>query len=189
MTDLATLHARLVTDAAAAGLLDLAYRTVDSPVGPLLVAATPEGVVRVAFAVEGHDAVLTALATAVSPRVLHAPGRLDDVARELDEYFAGRRERFDVALDLRLAHGFRRAVVERLPDIPYGGRASYAAVAASVGNPRAVRAVGSACAHNPVPLLLPCHRVVRSDGAVGAYRGGPAAKALLLGLEAGRSRP
>lgn len=184
MTDLAELRTRLADAAADAGLLDLAYRTVDSPLGPLLIAATPEGVVRVAFAAEGHDDVLQGLATAVSPRVLHAPARLDPVARELDEYFAGRRRAFDAAVDLRLTRGFRRTVVERLRAIPYGTRASYAAVAADAGNPRAVRAVGTACATNPVPVLVPCHRVVRSDGAVGAYRGGPVAKQLLLTLEA-----
>ena len=180
---LASLHARLVAAAAAEGLLDLVYRTVDSPVGPLLVAATPTGVVRVAFGTEGHDDVLAALAAAVSPRVLHAPGRLDDVARELDEYFAGERTGFDIGLDLRLARGFRRMVVETLRGIPYGTRTSYAAVATLAGSPNAVRAVGTACATNPVPLLVPCHRVVRSDGGVGSYRGGAAAKDLLLTLE------
>lgn len=183
-TTLETLHDRLVAAAAADGLLDLAYRTVDSPIGTLLVVSTPAGVVRVAFASEGHDDVLTSLAERVSPRVLHAPGRLDAVARELDEYFAGTRTGFDLPVDLRLARGFRREVVERLRDIPYGARASYAAVAAAAGHPKAVRAVGTACATNPVPVLVPCHRVVRSDGAVGSYRGGPAAKELLLALEA-----
>ncbi|MHA3702594.1 methylated-DNA--[protein]-cysteine S-methyltransferase [Jatrophihabitans sp. YIM 134969] len=180
---LASLHARLVTAAAEQDLLDLAYRTVDSPLGPLLVAATPAGVVRVAFASEGHDDVLTALAAAVSPRVLHAPGRLDAAARELDEYFAGDRHDFDLPLDLRLTRGFRRTVVEHLRAIPYGTRASYGAVAAGVGHPAAVRAVGTACATNPVPLVVPCHRVVRSDGTTGAYRGGAEAKARLLAWE------
>jgi methylated-DNA-[protein]-cysteine S-methyltransferase len=178
------LHARLERAAADADLLDVAYRTIDSPVGPLLLAATPVGLVRVAFDVEDHAAVLTSLAGAVSPRVLHAPDRLDAVARQIDEYFAKRRTAFDVPVDLQLAAGFRRSVIEHLSSIGYGHRASYAAVAAAVGSPRAVRAVGSACAHNPLPVVIPCHRVVRSDGSTGQYVGGAAAKSALLTLEA-----
>ncbi len=181
--DLDRLRRGLVDRAAADGLLDVAYRTLDSPVGPLLVARTPAGLVRVAFAVQDHDAVLTALASTVSPRVLEAPARLDDAARELDEYFAGRRTTFDLPLDLRLLRGFRRDVVLHLTDIAYGRTASYAEVAALAGSPRAVRAVGTACALNPLPLVLPCHRVVRSDGAPGQYAGGAAAKVALLHLE------
>lgn len=171
--------------AAADGLVDVAYRTVDSPVGELLLAGTAEGLLRVAFASEGHDAVLEQLAAAVSPRVLRAPGRLDAAARELEEYFAGGRRRFDLPLDFRLAKGFRREVLAHLPEIGYGHTASYAAVAALTSSPRAVRAVGTACARNPLPLVVPCHRVVRSDGSQGAYLGGTEAKALLLALEAG----
>jgi methylated-DNA-[protein]-cysteine S-methyltransferase len=178
------LHARLVAAAADSGLLDVAYRTVDSPVGALLLAATDEGVVRVAFDCENHDDVLAALADRVSPRILRAPARLDTVARQLDEYFAGRRAAFDVALDFRLSAGFRRAVLEQLRTIGYGKTASYAQVAAQAGNPKAVRAVGTACALNPLPLVVPCHRVVRSDGAAGNYRGGAQAKLTLLALEA-----
>jgi methylated-DNA-[protein]-cysteine S-methyltransferase len=178
------LHARLVAAADEARILDVAYRTVDSPVGPLLLAATEQGLVRVAFAREDHDRVLEQLATWVSPRVLHAPARLDAAARELAEYFAGRRSLFDLPLDLRLAQGFRRTVLAHLPTIRYGQTASYAAVAAAVGNPKAVRAVGTACATNPLPLVLPCHRVVRSDGTPGQYGGGPEAKQILLALEA-----
>jgi len=181
--DLDRLRARLVVRAGETDLLDVAYRTVDSPLGPLLVAATPRGVVRLAFAVQDHGAVLRDLAARVSPRVLAAPRPLDAVARELEEYFAGRRRTFDVPLDLQLVHGFRRSVVERLPDIAYGTTASYAAVAAAAGSARAVRAVGTACALNPVPLLVPCHRVVRSDGTPGRYAGGEAAKRTLLALE------
>lgn len=179
------LHARLVERAAADGLLDVAYRTVDSPVGPLLLARTPAGVVRVAFDVQGHDAALQELADRVSPRVLEAPSALDDLARELDEYFAGTRRAFDVPVDLRLLGGFRRSVVEHLRDVGYGRTASYAQMAAAAGSPRAVRAVGTACALNPVPLVLPCHRVVRSDGTPGRYAGGASAKRTLLALEAG----
>jgi methylated-DNA-[protein]-cysteine S-methyltransferase len=178
------LHARLVDAAAADGSLDVAYRTVDTPLGALLLAATPAGLVRVAYASEGHDQVLAALASAVSPRVLRAPRRLDDVAREIDDYFAGRRREFGVALDLQLAHGFRRDVLTALRGIAYGTTMSYAAVAARSGSPRAVRAVGTACATNPLPIVVPCHRVVRSDGSLGGYLGGVAAKEALLTLEA-----
>lgn len=180
----ARLRARLASAAEGDGLLDVAYRTVDSPIGPLLLAATPDGLVRVAFGVEDHDAVLARLAEEVSPRILRSPGRLDAVARQLDEYFAGRRRQFDVAIDLRLAHGFRRSVLDHLRAIAYGTTASYAAVAAAVGNPNAVRAVGSACARNPLPVVVPCHRVVRSDGSIGQYLGGTDAKHALLALEA-----
>ena len=183
---MARLHQRLERDATTDELLDVAYRTVDSPVGTLLLAATTVGLVRVAYDVEDHDAVLTKLASAVSPRVLRAPARLDDTARQLDEYFALRRTAFEVPVDLRLAEGFRRSVIKHLRDISYGRRESYAEVAAAVGSPRAVRAVGTACAHNPLPVVIPCHRVVRSDGSTGQYVGGAAAKTALLDLEAVR---
>jgi methylated-DNA-[protein]-cysteine S-methyltransferase len=178
------LHARLVEQAARADLLDVSYRTVDSPLGPLLLAATPAGLVRVAFDLEDHDAVLARLATQISPRILRAPGRLDDTARQIDDYFAGRRRRFDLPIDLQLAHGFRLAVLTRLREVAYGTTASYAALAEAVGHPRAMRAVGSACATNPLPLVVPCHRVVRSDGTIGQYLGGSEAKRALLALEA-----
>lgn len=180
----ARLRAGLAERADREGLLDVAYRVVDSPVGPLLLAATPRGLVRVAYASEGHDAVLARLADRVSPRVLRAPARLDAAARELDEYFAGRRRRFDLALDLGLLRGFRRTVLMHLRDIAYGATESYSAVAAAAGSPAAVRAVGTACATNPLPVVVPCHRVVRSDGSVGRYVGGSAAKRALLALEA-----
>jgi methylated-DNA-[protein]-cysteine S-methyltransferase len=180
----ARLHARLLAAAEADGLLDVAYRTLDTPVGSLLLAATDVGLVRVAYDSENHDAILATLAERISPRILIAPARLDAVARELDEYFAGTRHTFDVALDHRLSSGFRREVLAHLPEIGYGTTASYAAVARLAGNPKAVRAVGTACATNPLPLVVPCHRVVRSDGTMGGYAGGPAAKAMLLALEA-----
>lgn len=182
------LHERLAAAADDAGLLDVAYRTLDTPVGSLLLAATEQGLVRVAYEREDHAAVLERLALAVTPRVLRAPRRLDTVARELDEYFAGRRAGFDVPLDLRLAKGFRRTVLEHLTDVGYGHTASYATVALAAGNPRAVRAVGTACATNPLPVVLPCHRVVRSDGSIGQYVGGVAAKEALLTLEAHHPR-
>ena len=178
------LHARLAAAADADGLLDVAYRTMDSPVGTLLLAATPTGVVRIAFEQQGHDAALAALASQVSPRVLHAPGRLDPLVRELEEYFAGTRRTFDLPLDRRLASGFRAEVLAHLPEIGYGSTASYAAVARLAGNPGAVRAVGTACARNPLPIVVPCHRVVRSDGTPGQYAGGGEAKLALLALEA-----
>ncbi len=181
---LSRLRDSLIGSAAAAGVLDIAYRTVDSPVGTLLLAATDEGLIRVAFDREDHDVVLVALAEKVSPRIMLAPGRLDHAARELDEYFAGSRRVFDLPLDLRLSSGFRRSVLAHLPEIGYGHTESYAQVATAAGSPRAVRAVGSACATNPLPLVVPCHRVVRSDGSFGGYRGGPEAKRLLLTLEA-----
>ncbi len=181
---LTRLHHRLAQDSDTADVLDIAYRTVDTPVGTLLLAATTAGLVRVAYDVEGHDAVLAGLADRISPRVLRAPARLDSVARQIDEYFAKRRTVFEVPVDLRLAEGFRRNVIEHLRDIGYGRRESYAAVAAAIGHPRAVRAVGTACAHNPLPVVIPCHRVVRSDGSTGQYVGGPLAKSTLLDLEA-----
>jgi methylated-DNA-[protein]-cysteine S-methyltransferase len=180
---LAMLRERLAAAADLEGLLDVAYRTFDSPVGPLLLAATEQGLVRVAFAGEGHDAVLQALADKISPRVLHAPARLDAATRELAEYFAGQRRRFDLPLDWRLSAGFRRTVLSHLPEIGYGHTASYAAAAALAGRPKAIRAAATACATNPLPVVVPCHRVVLSDGRIGNYRGGPEAKRILLTLE------
>ncbi len=180
---LGRLRAVLARRAQDGGLLDVAYRTLDTPVGELLLAATSAGLVRVAYPRQDHDAVLADLSARVSPRVLRAPARLDDAARQLEEYFSARRDRFDLSLDLQLAHGFRRSVLEHLPDVGYGRTVSYAGLAARVGSPRAVRAVGTACATNPLPLVVPCHRVVRSDGTPGAYVGGAEVKETLLRLE------
>jgi methylated-DNA-[protein]-cysteine S-methyltransferase len=180
---LSQLRSRLAAAAQQDGVLDVAYRVIDSPVGPLLLAATEQGLIRVAFALEGHDAVLQSLADKVSPRILSAPGRLDAAAREIDEYFAGRRHTFGLPLDWRLSAGFRRTVLGHLPEIGYGHTASYTAVAQLAGSPKAVRAVGTACATNPLPVVVPCHRVVRADGSMGGYRGGPEAKRALLTLE------
>ncbi|MGK5169012.1 methylated-DNA--[protein]-cysteine S-methyltransferase [Geodermatophilus sp. CPCC 205761] len=182
--DLDRLAARLALAADEAGQLDVAFTTVASPVGPLLLAATEQGLVRLAYAAEDHDTVLQSLADRISPRVLHAPARLAPAARQLEEYFAGHRTSFDLPLDLRLSSGFRRDVLDRLRDVAYGTTASYATLAAAAGSPRAVRAVGSACATNPLPVVVPCHRVVRSDGALGGYVGGAEAKRTLLTLEA-----
>jgi methylated-DNA-[protein]-cysteine S-methyltransferase len=181
--DVARLHDRLVERASATGSLDLCYRIVDSPVGRLLLAATDAGLARLAFESEDHDAVLDSLATRIGSRILRDAKRFDELARGLDDYFTGRRHAFDVPVDLRLAHGFRLEVLRHLRDIPYGHTESYGQVAASTGRATAVRAVGSACATNPVPIVVPCHRVVRSDGSLGGYLGGTAAKRLLLDLE------
>ncbi|MGO2694034.1 methylated-DNA--[protein]-cysteine S-methyltransferase [Corynebacterium casei] len=177
------LHARLAANAQRLGLLDVAYRFVDTPVGPLLLAATETGLVRVAFESEDFDAVLTTLAAKLSPRILLAPRRLDNVAVQLDEYFAGTRRGFEVPVDYALSSGYRRTVQQYLPLIEYGHTRSYKEVAASVGNPNAVRAVGTACATNPLPVVIPCHRVLRSDGSLGGYLGGLEAKSTLLELE------
>ncbi|OSC40328.1 methylated-DNA--[protein]-cysteine S-methyltransferase [Mycobacterium decipiens] len=182
--DLQLLHLRLERAARDSDLLDIAYRTIDTPVGELLLAATPAGLVRVAYASQDFDAVLADLATRISPRVLRSHPPLDAAAREVGEYFAGTRTRFDLPLDLSLTAGFRRQVIEQLREIGYGHRQSYAAIAAAVGSPRAVRAVGSACGHNPLPVVIPCHRVVRADGSIGQYVGGVNAKTTLLSLEA-----
>ncbi len=162
----------------------IAYRTVDSPFGPLLLVATSQGLVRIAFEREDHGAVLGILAERVTSRILEAPGRLDEAARQLDEYFAASRRSFDLPLDLCLARGFRRTVLDHLRSIPYGATHTYATVAAASGSPAAMRAVGTACATNPLPLVVPCHRVVRSDGTFGQYLGGVETKRALLALEA-----
>jgi methylated-DNA-[protein]-cysteine S-methyltransferase len=177
------LHARLEDAAVGDSAPDVHYRTVDSPLGPLLVAATEAGVVRVAFDREGLETVLQSLADRVGPRVLRTTKRLDAVAHQLDEYFDGSRRTFDVPLDLRLARGFRLTALERLREVGYGSTVTYAALAAAAGRPAAVRATGTACATNPLPLVIPCHRVTRSDGSVGAYLGGPDTKVRLLALE------
>ena len=182
--DITRLHARLAAAAEREDVLDVAYRLVDSPVGPLLIAATQAGLVRVAFGSEGHDAVLQNLSDRISSRLLHAPKRLDTVARQLDEYFTGRRQTFDIPLDLQLSKGFQRIVLGHLAvDIGYGTTASYGTLARLSGSPKAVRAVGTTCATNPIPVVVPCHRVIRADGTLGDYRGGPAAKRTLLDLE------
>jgi methylated-DNA-[protein]-cysteine S-methyltransferase len=177
----ADLVAAVARRAQADGLLDVAWALTDSPVGPLTLAATPAGLVRIAF---GHeDDVLEELADNVSPRVLEAPARLDGVRRQLDEYFAGRRHQFDVPLDWSLSHGFRRTVLHKLVEVPYGHTVSYKELAQLAGNPKASRATGSAMATNPIPLVVPCHRVLRSGGQLGGYGGGLDAKVWLLRLE------
>jgi len=177
------LRQRFVETVTSDGILDVAYTTVDTPVGSLLLAASEKGLVRVAFASEDHDKVLSVIANTLSPRILRAPKRLDEAAREMDEYFAGSRKVFDLSLDWSLSSGFRQLVQRHLADIAYGRTESYTEVARLVGHPKAVRAVGSACATNPLPVVVPCHRVLRSDGSLGGYVGGLAVKAALLKLE------
>jgi methylated-DNA-[protein]-cysteine S-methyltransferase len=178
------LHRRLAARAERDGLLDIAYTVVDSPLGRLLLAASPRGLVRVAYASEDHDSVLETLSQKLSPRILRSPKRLDEAAQELDEYFGRRRRVFELTLDLSLSRGFRQLVQQHLPEIGYGQTRSYGQIAELVGNPNAVRAVGTACATNPLPVVVPCHRVLRADGSLGGYIGGADAKAALLRLEA-----
>lgn len=181
--ELTALQDRLAAAAERDRVLDVGYRTLDTPVGPLLLAATETGLVRVAYEVEGFEAVLETLAAKLSPRLLEAPRRLDAVATELEEYFAGRRQTFDVPLDHALSSGFRGLVQRHLSHIGYGRTQSYREVAELVGRPKAVRAVGTACATNPLPVVVPCHRVLRADGSLGGYIGGLDAKSALLTLE------
>jgi methylated-DNA-[protein]-cysteine S-methyltransferase len=176
---------RIDEAAAAAGLLDVAYATFDSPVGKLLLARTPRGLVRLAYLDAGSDeeAVLTRLAGTVSPRVLASPRRLDQPRRELDEYFAGRRRRFEVPLDWQLTRGFGRRVLEATARIPFGSSSTYKQMAADAGSPRASRAAGNALGANPLPIIVPCHRVLHVSGGLGGYTGGLERKRRLLEVE------
>lgn len=173
--------AALVARAAEEGLLDVAWARVDSPLGPLVVSATGAGLLQVSF--RAPDEALDEVARRVSPRILEAPARLDAVRRQLDEYFEGRRHQFDLALDRALSRGFRAAVLAELERVPWGATVSYAELARAVGNPKAFRAVGSAMATNPIPVVVPCHRVLRSGGDLGGYAGGLDAKRWLLAHE------
>jgi methylated-DNA-[protein]-cysteine S-methyltransferase len=165
------------------GLIDVAYATVDAPIGKLLVAGTKRGLVRVAFGGVPHDKVLLELAEDVSPRLLEAPARLDPIRRQLDEYFEGRRTGFELPLDWSLSHGFGRRVLRHTAGIPYGEVSTYKTVAAAAGSPRGARAAGNALGANPIPIVVPCHRVLRTGGAIGGYGGGPEVKKFLLELE------
>jgi methylated-DNA-[protein]-cysteine S-methyltransferase len=170
--------------AATAGLLDVAYATLDSPLGTLLLARTDRGLVRLAYVdFEGEDAVIAELASRISPRVLAVPRRLDETRRELDQYFAGSRHEFDVPIDWRLTHGFGRRVLRATARIPYGAVSSYKQVAAAAGSPRGQRAAGNALGANPIPIVVPCHRVLHSGGGLGGYTGGVERKQLLLEVE------
>jgi methylated-DNA-[protein]-cysteine S-methyltransferase len=175
---------RLAERAAAEGLLDVAYASMDSPLGPLTVAATPRGLVRVAYTEHrSEDEVLEDLAARVSPRVLEAPGRLDETRSELDEYFAGGRTDFDLPIDWSVLRGFTLEVLRQTAAIRFGELRTYAEVASGAGSPRAVRAAGNALGANPMPVVVPCHRVVRTGGALGGYTGGIERKEFLLRLE------
>jgi methylated-DNA-[protein]-cysteine S-methyltransferase len=173
-----------LTDRAdAEGLLDIAYTTIDSPFGPLLLAATPRGLVRVNLPAYDPGETLEELAARISPRVLEAPARLDQARRELDLYFEGKLTEFDLPLDWSLSKDFRRRALRAIARIPYGQTRSYTQVARSAGNERAVRAAGTACGSNPIPIVVPCHRVLRTGGALGGYGGGLPMKEALLQLE------
>lgn len=179
----AAAAARLVDRAARDGLLDVAYATAETTLGPLIVAATPRGLVRLALPGESLDVLLEQLATRLSPRILEAPARLDQVRRQLDEYLGGRRRRFELRIDWRLSSGFALRVRRATARIPYGRLVTYGQLAEQAGNPRAVRAAGTALGRNPIPIVVPCHRVVRTGGHLGGYGGGLAMKAALLRLE------
>jgi methylated-DNA-[protein]-cysteine S-methyltransferase len=170
--------------AEAEGLVDVAYTSVDSPLGPLLVAASPKGLVRVSYTDSlGPDPVIEELAERISPRVLEAPARLDPVRRELDEYFAGRRTEFETPIDWSQLGGFTRKVLRATARIGFGETSTYAGVASRAGSPRAMRAAGNALGANPMPVIVPCHRVLRTGGALGGYTGGIERKEYLLRLE------
>jgi methylated-DNA-[protein]-cysteine S-methyltransferase len=176
---------RLSEGAAEENLLDVAYTTTDSPFGTLLLASTRRGLVRVGLPNQDADQLLIDLAGRVSPRVLEAPAQLDEARRELDLYFEGKLDHFDLPLDWQLSDGFQLAVQRGIAQIPYGETRTYLEMAQKAGNERAVRAAGTACGRNPLPLVVPCHRVLRTGGALGNYGGGPQMKRGLLELEQG----
>jgi methylated-DNA-[protein]-cysteine S-methyltransferase len=174
---------RLVARAEGDGLLDVAYANVDSPFGPLLLAATPRGLVRVNLPSYDPEETLEELAERVSPRVLEAPARLDPARRQLERYFEGELTEFELPIDWRLSRDFRLRALRAIARIPYGQTRSYTEIATSAGNERAVRAAGTACGSNPIPIVVPCHRVLRSGGGLGGYGGGLPMKEALLELE------
>ncbi|MBA3299926.1 MAG: methylated-DNA--[protein]-cysteine S-methyltransferase [Thermoleophilaceae bacterium] len=176
---------RLYARAEEENLIDVAYAQVDSPLGPLTVAATRRGLVRIAYPDRALDQVLERLAEAVSPRILEAPARLDPIRRELEEYFEGRRKRFDTPIDWALSRGFFRRVLQTTARIEYGQVRTYREIAAGAGNVKAVRATGNGLGSNPMPVVVPCHRVVRTGGGLGGYTGGIERKEFLLALERG----
>lgn len=173
----------LVARAEREGLVDVAYGSVDSPLGKLLVATTPKGLVRISFHFEAEDLVLDELARRVSPRVVKAPRKVAPVARELDEYFGGSRRAFDVPVDWALVGPYARKILRATAAIPFGQVSTYREVARKAGNPAASRAAGNALGSNPIPVVVPCHRVLRTNGGLGGYAGGLDRKELLLRLE------
>jgi methylated-DNA-[protein]-cysteine S-methyltransferase len=174
---------RLAGAAADHDLLDVAIAPVDSPIGELFVAVTPRGLACVAFEDEDRDELLARLAQELSPRILEHAAATDTVRRELEEYFAGERRRFEVRLDRRLIHGIAREVLAATARVPFGRTTTYGELAEKIGNPKAARAVGNALGSNPIPIVVPCHRVLRTGGALGGYAGGLARKERLLRLE------
>jgi methylated-DNA-[protein]-cysteine S-methyltransferase len=174
---------RLVRRAQREGLLDVAYAQVDSPLGPLTAVTTPKGLVTLAYPDRPLDEVMATIAEKVSPRILEAPARLDPLRRELDQYFKGKREKFEQPVDWSLTHGFFRDVLKATARIRYGRVSTYGEVAAKAGNPKAVRAAGNGLGSNPMPIVVPCHRVVRTGGKLGGYTGGLERKEFLLDLE------
>ena len=181
--DFEAVAARISAEAEREGLVEVAWTLEDTPIGELLLAATDEGLVRVGWSGDDHDWILNELAAAIGPRVIEAPARLDPVRRQLEQYFAGERHGFDLALDWQLSHGFTRKVLTACAAIPFGETRSYAEMASAAGSPRAFRAAGSALGSNPIPVIVPCHRVLRSGGALGGYGGGLPAKRKLLEIE------
>jgi methylated-DNA-[protein]-cysteine S-methyltransferase len=182
--DAARAAERAAAVARAEGLADVSYSIEPSPLGELVVAVTPRGLIRIAYgAEERSDTVLEELARRVSPRMLEAPAALDNVRRELDEYFDGKRTSFDIPIDWQLHDGFSRKVLRATWRIPYGKLLTYAEVASKAGSPRGSRAAGNALGSNRVPIVVPCHRVVRAGGKLGGYTGGIERKQYLLGLE------
>ena len=171
--------------AAEAGLVDVSFDVADSPVGPLLLAVTEAGLCRISFDPE-PERETEELARTFGVRVLRGPREVDRVRRELEEYFEGRRHTFDLPLDLRGRSGFSREILDRLARVPYGEITTYKSLAVEAGNPRAARAVGTIMNRNPIPIVLPCHRVVGSNGSLVGYGGGLDRKRLLLDLEAGQ---
>lgn len=187
--DAERLMGRLGARAAREGLVDVAYGELDSPLGRLLVAVTPRGVVRIAYEGEDDRRVLAELADQVSPRVLRAPERTDEARRELDAYFAGQQRTFGIPVDWSLIHGFAEHVLRATARVPFGGVTTYGAVAAEAGSPRAARAAGNALGSNPIPIVVPCHRVLHAGGGLGGYAGGLDRKRFLLDLEGSLAAP
>lgn len=189
VTDRDALTRAVAARAAAEGLLDVAYGRMDSPLGPLTVFVTPAGLLRLEYQDEPLDHTLQDTADRVSPRLLEAPERTDAVRRELEEYFAGRRTRFDLALDWRLVRGFAVNVLRATAEVPFGAVTTYRAVADAAGSPNAYRAAGNALGSNPIPIVVPCHRVLHSGAGLGGYTGGVHRKRFLLDLEGVAPRP
>ena len=181
--DLERLRESLAARAAAGGLLDVAYGTYDSPLGLLTVFVTPRGLVRLSYPGEPIEAQLDELAALISPRVMAAPERTDAVRRQLDGYFGGTRRDFELPIDWRLLRGFRANVLRATAAIPFGSVSSYREIAAAAGSPNAYRAAGNALGSNPIPIVVPCHRVLHAGGGLGGYTGGLERKRYLLGLE------